>query len=61
MGVSVFRYTGCFSMGLLYIGIQGVSGGKVSILGGNSIGQYERKKTDMNLCLILHSYPDRAV
>jgi hypothetical protein len=41
-------------------GIQGDSGGKVTILGGDSIGHCE-KKVHMNMCLLLNGYRDRAV
>jgi len=40
--------------------ILGDSGGKVSILGGDIIGHYEKKKIDTNLCLILNGDRDRA-
>jgi hypothetical protein len=40
--------------------IQGDSGGKVNILGGDSIGHCE-KKVHTNMCLILNGYQDRAV
>jgi hypothetical protein len=36
--------------------IQGDSGGKASILGGDSIGHCEKKKVHMNMCLILNGY-----
>ena len=36
--------------------IQGGSGGKVSVLGGDNIGHCEKQN-----CLILNSYRDRAV
>jgi hypothetical protein len=36
------------------------SGRKGSILGGDSIGHCE-KKVNMNMCLILNGYRDRAV
>jgi len=32
-----------------------------NILGGGSIGHKEKKKVDMNMCLILNRYCDRAV
>ena len=41
--------------------IQGDSGGKVYILGGDSIGHCEKKKVYLNMCLILNCYRDRAV
>jgi hypothetical protein len=39
---------------------QGDSWGKVSILGGESIGPCE-KKVHMNMCLMLNGYQDTAV
>jgi hypothetical protein len=42
-------------------GVQGDSGGKVSILRGDSIGYCEGKKVRMNMCLIAIGYRDRAV
>ena len=44
----------------IHIHIQGDSGGTINILGGESMGHYE-KKVHMNLCLILNSYRDRTV
>ena len=41
--------------------IQGNSGEKFNILGGDSIGHCEKKKVHMNTCLIPNGYPDRAV
>jgi hypothetical protein len=35
-----------------FLNIQGDSGGKVNILGGDRIGHYEKKKVNMNMCLI---------
>ena len=48
-------------MELLYISIQGVSEGNVSVLGGDIIDQCERNETDMNMCLIVYGYQDTAV
>jgi hypothetical protein len=39
----------------------GESGGKVSILGGDSIGHFEKKKFHMNMCRIRNGYVDRTV
>jgi hypothetical protein len=36
-------------------------GGKVYILGGDSIGHCDKKKVYMNLCLIVNCYWDKAV
>ena len=41
--------------------IQGDSGRKVNILGRNSIDHCEKKKVNMNMCVILNVYRDRAV
>ena len=43
---------------ILYI--QGDSGGKISIVGGDNIGHCE-KNVHMNMCLILNGYRDTAV
>ena len=43
---------------ILYI--QGDSGGKVSIVGGDNIGHCE-KNVHMNMCLIVNGYRDTAV
>jgi len=45
---------------LLCLTIQGDSGRKVSIFGGDGIGHCEKKEVHMNLCLILNGYRDRA-
>jgi hypothetical protein len=39
---------------------QGVPGGKVSILGGHSIG-HSKKKVYMNMCPIANAFRDRAI
>jgi len=41
--------------------IQGVPGGKVSILGGHTIGHSKQKKLYMNMCPILNGFRDRAI
>jgi hypothetical protein len=41
--------------------MQGDSGGKVSILGGNSVSHCDSKKVNINRCLILNDYRDRAL
>jgi hypothetical protein len=40
--------------------MQGDSGGRVTIVGGDSIGYFE-KKIHMNICLILNGDRDRAL
>jgi hypothetical protein len=40
--------------------IQGDSGAKINILGGDSIGHCE-EKVSMNICLILNGYRNRAL
>ena len=40
--------------------IQGDSGKKVSILGGDNIG-HDEKELHTNVCLILNGYPDIAL
>jgi hypothetical protein len=40
---------------------EGDSGGKVNILGGDSVGHFEKEKVYMNMCLIDSGYRDRAV
>jgi hypothetical protein len=40
--------------------IQGDSGGKVNVLGDDSVGNCD-KKVHVNMCLILNGYRDRAV
>jgi hypothetical protein len=40
--------------------LQGDSGGKINILGGDSVGNCE-KKVHMNMCAILNGYRDTAV
>ena len=41
--------------------IQGDSGGKVNIFGGDSIGHCEKRKVCTNMCLIVNGYRDTAV
>jgi hypothetical protein len=41
--------------------IQGDSGGRVNILGGDSIVHCVIKKVHMNMCLILNVYRGRAI
>ena len=41
--------------------MHGVSGGKVNILGGDSIGHCGEKKVHTDMCLILNDYQDKAV
>jgi hypothetical protein len=41
--------------------IQGDSVGKVNIFGGYNIGNFEKKKVNMDMCLIVNIYRDRAV
>jgi hypothetical protein len=43
-----------------FIAIQGVPGGKFSILGGRSIGHFEQK-VYMYICPISNGYRDRAI
>jgi hypothetical protein len=45
---------------LLRLHIQSDSGGKVNILGGESIGHCE-KRVHMNMCLIVNGCRERAV
>jgi hypothetical protein len=45
----------------MYMYIQDDAGEKVNILGGDNVGDCERKKVYMNMCLIVNGYRDRAV
>jgi hypothetical protein len=47
------------NMGDFFDTIQGDSGGKVNILGGDSIGHCE-KKVYVKICVILNCYRDRT-
>ena len=40
--------------------IQGDLAGQVSIVGGDIVGHFEKRKIHINMCLILNSYRDRA-
>ena len=42
------------SLGKLHI--QGDSGRKVNVLGGDGIGHCEKKKVSMHMCLIMNGY-----
>jgi len=41
--------------------IQADSGGKVNILEDYSISHCEKKKVEMNMCLILNGYQERTI
>jgi hypothetical protein len=58
---NILRKERCNGIFYCYDTIQGESGGNANILGGDSIGHCEKKKSHMNNCVILNGYRDRAV